>query len=140
MPPGVLLDINNLDYFLPTGGTAENDSGYNMGLDPTFDRIPHTANTLTIEWFASGGGWNGGVQESWAIEDVEVILNIGLPAEGILIEDITIADAVGNLISDARHTCRGRPQDSALADGLRSRVDRRIARRAQRCGGQRRRR
>jgi len=45
-----------------------------MGLDPVFQNIPHTAGTLTIEWFAGGSGWQGGSDESWAIDNVEVIL------------------------------------------------------------------
>jgi len=53
------------------------DSAYDMGLDPTFDAIPHTSSTLTIEWFASGSGWQGANDESWAIDNVEVILNLG---------------------------------------------------------------
>lgn len=51
------------------------DSAYNLGLDPIFDNIPHTNDTLTIEWFASGPGWQGITDESWAIDNVEVIIN-----------------------------------------------------------------
>lgn len=51
------------------------DSAYNLGLDPIFDNIPHTNDTLTIEWFASGAGYQGGTDESWAIDNVEVIIN-----------------------------------------------------------------
>ena len=59
-----------------------------MGLDPVFQNIPHTANTLTVEWFASGAGWQGdnltfgGTQdESWAIDNVRVDLNgVTVPA------------------------------------------------------------
>ena len=58
------------------------DSAYDMGLDPVFQNIPHTGATLTVEWFASGAGWQGenvrfgGTQdESWAIDNVRVTLN-----------------------------------------------------------------
>jgi hypothetical protein len=51
------------------------DSAFDMGLDSTFDAIPHVANTLTIGWFASGSGWQGVTDESWAIDSVEIILN-----------------------------------------------------------------
>ncbi len=54
---------------------ARLDSAYNLGLDPIFDNIPHTNDTLTIEWFASGAGYQGGSDESWAIDNVEVIIN-----------------------------------------------------------------
>ena len=55
--------------------TLHSDSAYDMGLDQAFNNIPHTSSTLTVEWFASGGGWQGGTDESWAIDNVEVILN-----------------------------------------------------------------
>ena len=57
---------------------ASTDSAYDMGLDPRFDNIAHTADTLTIEWFADGDGWEGdpiNFNESWAIDNVEVQLN-----------------------------------------------------------------
>ena len=50
-PPGVhLLPDEN------RGFGANVDSVYNMSLEPRFNDIPHTASTLTIEWFASGAG------------------------------------------------------------------------------------
>lgn len=58
-----------------TGPTYFSDSAYNMGLDPTFQNIPHTSSTLTIEWFTSGGGWQGGTDESWAIDNVQVTID-----------------------------------------------------------------
>ena len=54
----------------------DQESGYDMSQDPLFSNIPHTASTLTIEWYASGPGWQGGTDESWAIDNLEVILNI----------------------------------------------------------------
>jgi hypothetical protein len=61
------------------GFTSENiyhrDSAYDMGLDPTFQNIPHTSSTLTIEWFASGPLWQGGTDESWAIDNVVVLVD-----------------------------------------------------------------
>jgi len=69
-PPGVLVTPTPaIDLgFNPT----YIDSGYDMGLEPAFQSIPHTANTLTIEWFASGGGWQGGPDEAWGIDNVSV--------------------------------------------------------------------
>ena len=55
------------------------DAAYDMGVDPTFDGISHTSSTLIIDWFASGAGWQGGIDESWAIDNVEVILNSTTP-------------------------------------------------------------
>ncbi len=51
------------------------DAAYDMGLDPLFDDITHTASSLTITWLARGTGWQGGTDESWGIENVEVVLN-----------------------------------------------------------------
>jgi len=73
-PAGVeLARRTNLGF--NTGPTYFSDSAYNMGLDPTFQNIPHTASTLTIEWFTSGGGWQGGTDESWAIDNVQVFVH-----------------------------------------------------------------
>ena len=71
-PPGVLLTPLPLT---DRGFTGVTDSGWNMGLDPTFDNIPHSASTLTIEFFADGTGFEGGDNESWGIDNVEVLLN-----------------------------------------------------------------
>jgi hypothetical protein len=52
----------------------DQESGYYMGNDLTLANIPHTSNTLTIQWYASGSGWQGGSDESWAIDNLEVVL------------------------------------------------------------------
>lgn len=64
-----------LTYDTARGFSSWNDAAYDMGLDPIFNNISHTSSTLTIEWFASGGGYQGGDDESWAIDNVQVILN-----------------------------------------------------------------
>jgi hypothetical protein len=69
-PPGVLLAVSPLGF-----DPGTDDAAYDMGLNPTFDNIPHTAKTLTIEWFADGAGWQGGIDESWAIDNLEIVLN-----------------------------------------------------------------
>ena len=48
------------------------DSAYNMGLDATFRMIEHTGDTLVLDWFATGNDWEGGLGESWAIDNVRV--------------------------------------------------------------------
>jgi basic membrane protein A len=69
-PPGVLLT-----EFDPLGFNSDfGDAAYDMGLNPTFDGIPHSAKSMIIEWVASGGGWQGGDDESWAIDNIEVVL------------------------------------------------------------------
>jgi hypothetical protein len=70
-PPEVALaqyyDLGFLDF--------EPDAAYDLGLEPSLLAIPHTAGTATIEWFASGDGWQGSYDESWAIDNVEVVLS-----------------------------------------------------------------
>lgn len=73
-PEGVFLGRGNFGF---GGGGDKSDAAYNMGLDPTFSNIPHTSSSITIEWFASGDGWQGGDDESWAIDNVRVSVNKG---------------------------------------------------------------
>jgi hypothetical protein len=61
------------------GPTYFGDSAYDMYQDPTFQNIPHTSSTLTVEWFTSGGGWQGGTDESWAIDNVVVLVDNVVP-------------------------------------------------------------
>ncbi len=60
------------------------DGAYNMYLEPAFQNIAHTGNSLTISWFASGDGWQGGGDESWAIENVQVDV-VPLPPTVVLL-------------------------------------------------------
>lgn len=74
-PEGVELARHTDLGFTPVGpNNYYRDSAYDMGLDPAFNNIPHTADTLTIEWFSSGDKWQGGADESWAIDNVQVII------------------------------------------------------------------
>jgi hypothetical protein len=58
-----------------TGATYYGDSAYDMYKDSAFQNISHTSSTLTVEWFTSGGGWQGGTDESWAIDNVVVLVD-----------------------------------------------------------------
>jgi hypothetical protein len=79
-PTGVLLSSgSNLGFW-----DLQNDNAYNMYLEPAFQNIAHTGNSLTISWFASGAGWQGGTDESWAIENVRVDL-VPLPPTVVLL-------------------------------------------------------
>jgi len=55
------------------------DSSYNMGNDPTFQNINHTSNSVTVDFYASGNGWQGGIDESWAIDNVQLCINAPEP-------------------------------------------------------------
>lgn len=72
-PIGTLLTPNPSDLFADPGSFG--DTAYDMSQDSSFRSIPHTASTLTIEWFADGAGFEGQDNESWAIDNVDVILN-----------------------------------------------------------------
>jgi hypothetical protein len=53
----------------------DQDSAYGMSFEPLFQNISHTANTLRIEMFASGAKWQGGSDESWAVDNFRVTVN-----------------------------------------------------------------
>ena len=67
--------VRLVDLGFNTVNPCFSETGYNMGLDPVFDSIPHTASTLVVEWYATGSTYQGGTDESFAIENVEVVLN-----------------------------------------------------------------
>jgi hypothetical protein len=76
--PGVLISWGNRFEARPN----QNDIGFDMGLEPVFASIPHSGSTLVIEWFADGAGWQGNngpeggtPDESWAIDNVAIVLN-----------------------------------------------------------------
>jgi len=58
------------------------DGAYDLSNEADLLGIPHDSDTLTVDWYASGNGWQGGncqgcniaEDESWAIDNVEVIL------------------------------------------------------------------
>ena len=75
-PTGVLI-VEKTQLGFRMADQHDRDSAFNMGNDPSFQKIPHTAPTAVIEWFASGDGWDhsgvGGTDdESWGIDNVYV--------------------------------------------------------------------
>ena len=70
----------------PLGFNASfGDSAYDMTGIAALTGIAHTASSLTIEFFASGAGWQGLSDESFAIENVAVNLNaVDAPEPGTL--------------------------------------------------------
>lgn len=82
-PPGGLLSRgHNLGW--SDGTYYFRDRAYDLSLEPAFRGIPHTADTLEVKWFlgaVSGGAaaqWQGGGDESWAIDQVKVTTSLGL--------------------------------------------------------------
>lgn len=64
---------------LLTPGTANYDENpvwpdiaFDMGLDPRFQSIAHSSDTLTLSFFAGGAGWQGGTDESWGIDNLRI--------------------------------------------------------------------
>ncbi len=85
-PPGALLS-KGTDLGFTGGGYYNHDRAYDLGAEPAFQNIPHTADSVTVSWIivASSGSaandWQGGADESWAIDDVSVevsTLNVGV--------------------------------------------------------------
>jgi hypothetical protein len=79
-PPGALLSSGgNLGF---TFGTYySRDRAYDLSAEPAFRQIPHDADTLEVKWSlgaVSGGAasqWQGGGDESWAIDQVRIDLH-----------------------------------------------------------------
>lgn len=67
---GLLVRDTNL-----YGASGWPDSAYNMGIDSVFNNISHTSSSLTIAWYADGHGWQGGSDEYFAIDNIDVTLN-----------------------------------------------------------------
>jgi hypothetical protein len=69
-PPGVQL-ARKVPLGFSDGGFF-NDSAYDMSREPRFHGIPHTASTLTVTFSGGGVGFQGGGDESWAIDNLRV--------------------------------------------------------------------
>ena len=57
------------------------DTIINLGTSPNLT-FAHTGSTLTLSIFAYGGGWQGGSDEAWAIDNLSVTLS-GTPTGGV---------------------------------------------------------
>jgi len=75
-PTGALLS-SGIQLGFTNGGFYFRDRAYDLSVEPAFS-IPHTASTLTITWYlgATSGSaaqnWQGGNDESWAIDNLRV--------------------------------------------------------------------
>jgi hypothetical protein len=49
------------------------DTAVNMASDPAYT-FAHAASTLTVQWVASGAGWQGWSDEGYGIDDLAVTL------------------------------------------------------------------
>ena len=85
-PPGALLS-KGTDLGFSGCCYYNRDRAYDLGAEPAFQDIPHTADSVVVEWTISAisgpaaDQWQGGGDESWAIDGVEVdvaTLNVGV--------------------------------------------------------------
>jgi hypothetical protein len=78
-PNGLLHSGTNLGF------SGWNDAAYDMGQAPELHNIAHTNSSVVIRFFSSGSGWQGGDDESWAIDNLEVRVNsVPLPGTVVL--------------------------------------------------------
>lgn len=59
----------------PNTALGFKDSAYDMGPESLLT-IAHTASTLTLDIYAGGPGWQGGGDESWGMENVQIGVNV----------------------------------------------------------------
>lgn len=71
--PAIVL-ARRVDLGFSGPGGFFTDSAYNMALDPRFDDWPHTASTLTLRFQLEGAGVQSLEDESWAIDNVRVVV------------------------------------------------------------------
>lgn len=106
-PPGALLsEGRELGFSL--GSWYARDRAYDLGADPAFQDIPHTADSLVVVWkldAVPGGGanyWQGGGDESWAIDNVRVWLSSAADVPGAGPAALALAGAQPNPSRDGR--------------------------------------
>jgi hypothetical protein len=75
LPPRNAVLVRDVELGFRDVDGHDQESAYDTSQDPQFSNIPHTSSTLTVEWYASGENWQGGDDESWAIDNLVVILN-----------------------------------------------------------------
>lgn len=80
------ITCNNTSGTSCYAGTSLSGAGANLFgsgfFDITFDMNPeaslyvaHSASTVTIDFFASGAGWQGGADESWGMDNLNVYID-----------------------------------------------------------------
>lgn len=57
------------------------DRAYNFNAFPSFTNIAHTADSLTLSFIAAGSGYQGGTDESYAIDNISISVNNTAVAE-----------------------------------------------------------
>ncbi len=76
-PVGGLLS-SGVDLGFSYGSWYTRDRAYDMSVEPVFNNIPHTADSLVVTWYlgavsgSAAQNWQGGTDESWALDNVRV--------------------------------------------------------------------
>lgn len=84
-PPGVEL-ARHVDLGFSGPGSYYTDSAYNMGMDPVFSNIAHTASTLTVQFSIQGQGIQNLNDESWAMDNLTITASpVPVPAAAWLL-------------------------------------------------------
>lgn len=79
-PVGVEL-ARRVDLGFSGPGSFFTDSAYNLGADPTFSNIAHTASSVTITFVIEGVGIQNLNDESWAMDNLRVsVTPVPVPA------------------------------------------------------------
>ncbi|MDO8706132.1 MAG: VPLPA-CTERM sorting domain-containing protein [Sulfuricaulis sp.] len=72
VPPAGVELARRVDLGFSGPGSYYTDSAYNLGADPIFSNIPHSASTLSIQFFIQGVGIQSLSDESWAMDNLTV--------------------------------------------------------------------
>ena len=101
-PEGALLTPRSPFGFPNLGfGDSWGTQAYDMSLEPRLHNIPHTSDRLLVELSAQEG-FTGGGDESFGIDNVEVVLN------GVVPEPSVLAPALAAPLALRRRRRRGR--------------------------------
>ena len=73
LPSGVTSTVDGIADLI--ANPEWNDAGYRVAIT-----TPHTSSSAVFSFFASGAGFQGGLDESWAIDNVSVTISDGGPA------------------------------------------------------------
>jgi len=71
-PGGTLARRQHLGF---TFGSFYTDSAYDMGIDPHFRNLPHTASTATVVFVVEGAGVQQLSDESWGMDELTVTVD-----------------------------------------------------------------
>lgn len=100
-PPGGLLS-SGINRGWSAGSWYDRDRALDLSVEPALIDIPHTASTLTVVWrlgAVSGGAaanWQGGMDESWGIDNLRVSVSGATSAAPLAEAGIALLDNAPN--------------------------------------------